>query len=212
MKETGLPPDTSSEDQILWKQMLRGNSPAFERLMALHINALYQYGQKFSKNPEFVKDIIQDLFLYIWLHRDHLNPNIIVRPYLMASLRRMMHRASHKQGRFEHETDITFDVEFSVEQNYIHHENSQLLSLNIRKKLDELPARQKEVIYLKFYQDLSREQISEIMQITPQTVSNLLQIAIKHLRKQWKDAFFYLICFLVLCCITTIYKDTFFLI
>jgi DNA-directed RNA polymerase specialized sigma24 family protein len=46
-----------------------------------------------------------------------------------------------------------------------------------------LPERQKEVVYLKFFESLSREEISHILEIAPQTVSNILQIALGKLRQ-----------------------------
>lgn len=188
MNQTGLQPNDPSDD-FLWKLMLQGDSASFESLMAEHTQSLFQYGLKYTSDPEFVKDTIQDLFLYIWAHRTTLSSDIAVRPYLMASLRRMMHRSSSKKSLInnnEEDSTFEFEVEFSVEQKYIRQESTMLLVKKIKKNLEELPSRQKEVIYLKFYQNLSREQISEVMEITPQTVSNLLQIAIKQLRKYWK--------------------------
>ena len=172
--------------------MLEGDVCAFEKVMQEHFEALYQYGSKFSKDPEFVKDTIQDLFLYLWEHRTNLSDTPAVRPYLMASLRRMMHRVTLRTPyteTFEDQVQNVFHVEFSVEQRYIHSENSRALTQHLQAILNDLPARQKEVVYLKFYQGLSREQVSEVMGISPQTVSNLLQIAIKQLRQQVNSEF-----------------------
>ncbi len=161
--------------------------------MTTHFRALFSYGLKFSPDEEFVKDTIQDLFLYIWEKRRNLSADVPVAAYLMASLRRMMNRSSVKspflQLSYENHPDL-FDVKFSVEKEYIRHETSRLMSQRLKLTLEKLPPRLKEVIYLKFYQELSREQIAVIMNITPQTVSNLLQIAMKKLRKHWKAEFF----------------------
>jgi RNA polymerase sigma factor (sigma-70 family) len=181
-----------SEDELLWRKLLRGNVAAFETLMTSHFRVLFQYGLKFSPDEEFVKDTIQDLFLYIWERRQNLNADIPVIPYLMASLRRMMNRASVTGvsyiPSFENHP-MLFDVKFCVEKEYIRHESSRLLSYRLNKILDKLPPRQKEAIYLKFYQELTREQIALVMNISPQTVSNVLQIAMKQLRKHWKADF-----------------------
>jgi RNA polymerase sigma factor (sigma-70 family) len=182
-----------TDDQIQWQRFLKGNVVAFEYLMTTHFQALFGYGLKFSPDEEFVKDTIQDLFLYIWEKRRNLSADVPVAAYLMASLRRMMNRSSvknpHLQLSFENHPDL-FDVKFSVEKEYIKHETSRVMSQRLKLTLEKLPPRLKEVIYLKFYQELSREQIAVIMNITPQTVSNLLQIAMKKLRKHWKADFF----------------------
>ena len=43
---------------------------------------------------------------------------------------------------------------------------------------------------LRFFQNLDREHIAQVMSITPQTVSNILQIAFKGIRKNWKDEYY----------------------
>ena len=183
----------NSDDKIIWQQFLSGNVTAFEKLMAIHFRTLFHYGCKFSRDQEFVKDSIQDLFMHLWEKRERLNADAAVKPYLMASLRRLMHRsASSKlwvgEGNSENAGEI-FDLEFSVEEQYIDTESTLVRTRQLERLLQELPKRQKEVIYLKFFQELTRDQISEIMAVSPQTVSNLLQIAIKQLKKHWKAEF-----------------------
>jgi len=58
----------------------------------------------------------------------------------------------------------------------------------VSEMLAALPVRQREVIYLKYYQELSREEISAMLSITPQTVSNLLQMAYGQLRKRFSPS------------------------
>jgi RNA polymerase sigma-70 factor (ECF subfamily) len=48
--------------------------------------------------------------------------------------------------------------------------------------LERLSSRQKEIIYLKYYQNLSYEEVSEIMNINYQVARNLLYQAIKSLK------------------------------
>lgn len=178
-----------SDENNLWKRFLSGDTEAFDLLMSLHFRTLFQYGSKFSKDKELVKDCIQDLFLILWEKRANLNKDAAVKPYLLASLRRLMHRSTASKSWIGDETldnqEAHFDIEFSVEEQYIQHESALTRSRQLKQLLDELPKRQKEVIYLRFFQDMDRNQISEVMDITPQTVSNLLQIAIKQLKKQW---------------------------
>ena len=181
-----------SDVNKLWRRFLDGDTLAFDRLMSTHFRSLFQYGSKFSRDKEFVKDCIQDLFLTLWEKRENLNGDAEVKPYMMASLRRIMHRSVSSKvwvgGESLEEADGSFEIVFSVEQSYIENESTLLRTEQLRQLLDELPKRQKEVIYLKFFQEMDRSQISEIVDVTPQTVSNLLQIAIKELKKHWKFA------------------------
>jgi RNA polymerase sigma factor (sigma-70 family) len=177
---------------VLWRRFLAGDTEAFGLLMSSHYRALYQYGTKFSRDKEFVKDCIQDLFLGLWEKRQNLNKDAVVKPYLLASLRRLMHRQVVSRTWVGEEQlgepDGAFDIEFSVEQIYIEKEGTLVRTRQLQQLLDELPKRQKEVVYLKYFLEMDRIQIAEVMEVTPQTVSNLLQIAIKQLKKHWKAA------------------------
>ena len=182
-----------SDDKMMWQRFIAGEVDAFDKLMSSHFRALFHYGSKFSRDKEFVKDCIQDLFLILWERRENLSTDIAVKPYMMASLRRLMHRNISSRSRIVEESvdgqEGIFEIEFSVEQEYIQNESTAALTDKLKKLLDELPRRQKEVVYLKFFQELDRNQISEIMEVSPQTVSNLLQIAIKQLKKHWRAEF-----------------------
>lgn len=177
-----------------WQAFLNGEVTAYEALMTTHFRVLFQYGSKFSSDREFVKDCIQDLFLYLWEHREHLSREVNIKPYLMTSLRRRIHRKSNKNTDLFDvsimEESSLFEMEFSVEDVFIEDESSAILSKRIKIYLEALPKRQKEVVYLRFFQNLDREQIAQVMEIAPQTVSNILQMAFKDIRKQWNVEFF----------------------
>jgi RNA polymerase sigma factor (sigma-70 family) len=51
--------------------------------------------------------------------------------------------------------------------------------------LNGLPPRQREIMYLRFYENLDFENISQIMEISKQSVHNLLQKAYKNFRAEW---------------------------
>ncbi|MDJ1494042.1 sigma-70 family RNA polymerase sigma factor [Cytophagaceae bacterium DM2B3-1] len=180
-------------DTELWDCFRRGDEGALEQLMKMHFRKLFHYGTKFSKDGAFVKDCIQDLFLDLWNRRQFLSEVQTVKAYLMAALRRRLHRGMTKKGYFVTEeitSDVFFEVEFSVEDSLIQEETTQLLAHEIKNYLDQLPKRQKEVIYLRFFEGLTREEIAEIMGINLQSVSNLLQSAFKHLKENWKTELF----------------------
>jgi RNA polymerase sigma factor (sigma-70 family) len=176
-------------EYILWQQIRQGDNNAFSVLMSQYFRLLYQYGCKFSKDETFVKDCIQDLFLNLWERRERLSPQVSIKPYLMASLRRLIHRHHLKdKGLFDNlfETESSlFEIEFSVEAQYIEDETYHIYTKHLQKLLDKLPKRQQEVVYLRFFQNLDREQIAQVMNIAPQTVSNLLQMALKQMRSSW---------------------------
>ena len=63
-------------------------------------------------------------------------------------------------------------------------EDAKKLSKHFSTLIYELPQRQREVVYLRFFQSMSRDEIAVVMEIAPQTVSNILQIALGKLRER----------------------------
>lgn len=178
------------EEQKLWREMLAGDVTAFEHLIDRTYDLLFNYGIKFNGDRELIKDCIQDVFLGVWEKRDALNPEIPPKPYLLASLRRRLHRLASRLRMdcmdYYNESDIVFDLEFNAEYQLIESEKDRQLASRMTEMLNELPKRQKEAVFLRFYNDMEREQIALVMDIQPQSVSNLLQEAFKFIKSHWR--------------------------
>lgn len=178
------------EEQKLWREMLTGNVTAYEHLIERTYDLLFHYGTKFNGDRELIKDCIQDVFLGVWEKRNALNPEIPPKPYLLASLRRRLHRLASRLRMdcmdYYNESDIVFDLEFGADYQLIESENDRLLASRMTEMLNELPKRQKEAVFLRFYNDMEREEIAQVMDIQPQSVSNLLQEAFRFIKSHWK--------------------------
>ncbi len=174
-------------DNELWKEFRAGNKQSYEKLMTAHYRSLFSYGLKFSKDAEFVKDCLQDLFLELWKNRETIGNSTYVRSYLFKSFRNKIWRVLH-QNRWHNkaeqlEDNYYFDVEFSIEHHLIREETLRDTSTKFSDILNQLPKRQKEIIYLRFYQNLEIEEIVRIMEINSQSAYNLLHKALSSLRE-----------------------------
>jgi RNA polymerase sigma factor (sigma-70 family) len=90
-----------------------------------------------------------------------------------------------KTKKLQLEEDYCFHVEFSVEQLLIREQTLKDTSEKLITMLNQLPRRQKEILYLRFFQELEVEQIVQVMEIHPQSAYNLLHKAIHRLRQSW---------------------------
>jgi RNA polymerase sigma factor (sigma-70 family) len=175
------------EEQELWRRFRHGDEEAFSMLANRHYRKLLHYGQKFSSNTQFIEDALQELLIHLWLHRATLNDTQSVTYYLLKAFRhqliKALKRRAHEQPLDGQADAISFD--FSIEQNYIQQETHNLLERTVEAALAQLPARQKEVIYLRYYQGLRPEEIASLLDIKPQSVSNILQRALTRLRENW---------------------------
>ena len=173
---------TYIDDASLWDSFRNGDEQAISCIYKTHIQALFQYGSKFSPDQSFVIDCIHDLFVDIIEHRSTVGRTDNIRYYLIRSLRHKMLR-----NLKSHHTDLlnshVFLLEVAFDEHLYEHETNQHQRLRIRDALNKLPERQKEAIYLRYIMDLKNEEIAKVMNISYQAVRNTLYKAIDNLRK-----------------------------
>ncbi|GAB3902545.1 sigma-70 family RNA polymerase sigma factor [Larkinella knui] len=184
----------ASMDLLFWQQLKNGNEAGLRKLIEKYFNALQNYGYKFLRDEDFVKDCVQEVFIEIWNRRERVAVPESVRAYLLSSVRKRVLREGYRQriNRDDEPADLENDlnfVEFSPEWSVIEQESLAETTRRIADSLNLLPKRQREVIYLRYYQNLERDEIAEIMGVNPQSVSNLLQAAFKTFRDNWVGFF-----------------------
>ena len=111
-----------------------------------------------------------------------------VKAYLLIVLKSHMIRDLTNKRMMFHSTideDYSFSVEFSADMRMIEEEHEIYQVRKLEVAMNHLPKRQKELIYLRFYQNLSFEQIAEVMNLGRQSVYNLFQKSLNNLRKNW---------------------------
>lgn len=189
------------DDVLLWQRFRSGDSVAFDQLVQAYFQPLFRYGIRFDPDEEFIKDCIQDVFVELWQRRQTVRETEFVKFYLLKSLRRRIFRGKAKWGtNWESLQDnYLFEVEFSIENQMITQEVAHDQVRQLESLLNQLSRRQKEVIFLKFYQGLTHEQIAEVMVLNRQSVYNILHEALQKLRNTWQgDMAFSLALFTIL--------------
>ena len=139
-----------------------------------------------------VKDLIQELFVKLWERRESIGDVVNVKAYLLVSLRNELIHAS-KNNRL---SDSTLSEKaglfiLAAEDFMIIEEDSKELKLRLVAVLNKLSDRQREVIMLRFYHNLSFEELAEVMEMNTQSVRNLLFRALERIRKDLKDTGFH---------------------
>ena len=179
--------DPAFDDITLWNDFRGGDENAFGEIARKYYRSLFTYGNKFSRDREFIKDCIQDLYFELWSKRETLGETDFVKFYLLKSLRRKIHRESNKRNSLPEEIELDFetdDVDLSIEEKIIEIESNEEKIRLVNHHLPLLPKRQQEIIYLKFYENLDNESIAQVMSISRQAAANLLYRSIKELKER----------------------------
>lgn len=179
-----------SSDAELWCDFLQGSKPAFACLYETFAPILYNYGYKIAQDRALTEDCIQDVFLTLLERREHLSTTTSIKFYLFCALRReIVKRLKERQSHadWNEESDLNFSVRFSTQSSWLDERESQELSGRILRILNELPPRQKEALFLRFYDDLPYDQIARIMEIGQTSAYKVVYKALASLQKKLPD-------------------------
>ena len=174
------------EESNLWKQFTEGDDYAFYSLYDLYADRLYRYGTHFSKDKEFVRDCLHDLFLDLYKYRKKLSATDNVQFYLFRSLRRIIHKEQTKVISIEYDEMINTAKDspvFSHEDFMIAEETETEDRMALNDAMKTLTDRQREGLSLKFEHDHSYIEIAEIMGISVESARTIIYRALKELRK-----------------------------
>ena len=180
-REEGLAQPT---DQATWQALKNGDAQALSGLVRKYYRDLHDYGWRMSRDRAVAEDCIQDLFAELWSRREKLGDVRFVKSYLIKSLRRRLIKAS-PSVRFvdiDGVREPTIGIIFSHEEFLIREQDVSDREARLARALNALAPRQREIIYLRFYENLTYEEISEAMSLGIPTLYDLLSKAIKKLR------------------------------
>lgn len=171
----------SYTDQELWISLKQGEREALSIIFHRHYASLHQYGYKLTGNTVLVEDCLQDMFLYLFEKKDSLGMVTYVRAYLFKSFRNRIMRMLRNERK---------SVYISLEDAWLVVPNElEVLDRNdaqrriLAELINKLPPRQRELIFLRYYNDLSPREIADMLSISYRAVVNTLYKAMVSLRE-----------------------------
>ena len=172
-------------DTSLWNLFLNGDKQAFEYIYFKLVQDLFNYGITICPDKDLLKDVIQDLFLEIWNRRQNLSSTNNIKFYLFKALKYKLHHALKNKNKNDQITSGTVESEWeiSIEQSLIEEQLTQEKKERLFRSYQKLPARQRQVLNLLYFENLSYEQVSELMDINVSSVYTLTWKAISSLKK-----------------------------
>lgn len=181
--------DINLTDDTLWLRLRAGDKQALGALAERYYRSLFHYGTKLTTNHACIQDCIQDLFLTIWEKRQTIQVLQSIKGYLFVALRNNILRQVKHHSQYDDvdQSEELTDWLSDPESLYVQTENEQNKQAYLKQALERLPKRQREAIYLKYYENLSYEEIATAMGVNRQVVANYLQNALHNLRDHWQD-------------------------
>lgn len=173
------------ESQKKWKAFISGDDDAFGWIYSTYVKRLFQYGTCLCTDKESVKDCIQSLFTDLFRNRTRVDRLQNVKVYLFSALKHNLVKAIRRKSMVEDLTeDMPFLLALSTEEQFIADEKYCREKEEVAQLLTLLTPRQKEIIYFRFIQEMSMEDICSIMKMNYQSAQNLIQRSLRKLRER----------------------------
>ena len=172
-----------------WEELKKGDSLALKTIYQTCFQELYVFGFRISADKETVKDAIHEMFCEIWQKKTSLADVINIKAYLKTYLKRKLIKDLAKTANH---FDINLHLDepelrgHSYEYLLIQNQSSEIQKAKIFNAINQLTSSQKEIINLKFFEGLSYEQISTLLNIQPRTAYNHIFEGLSTLKKLLK--------------------------
>lgn len=183
-------------DDMLVTLYSKGDNKAFDELLARYQSKIFNYILFVVRNQELAEDLFQETFVKAivtiqqgrytadgrfgaWITR--IAHNLVIDSFRQE-------RNENTVSNDESEVDLFNNADLCDDNVEVQMVNEQTLT-DVRRLIDALPDNQREVIYMRFYQDLSFKEIAEITGVSINTALGRVRYAIMNMRRiaQEKD-------------------------
>ncbi|MGY4537115.1 RNA polymerase sigma factor (sigma-70 family) [Mucilaginibacter sp. UYNi724] len=171
-----------------WGLLVQGDQQGLYACFDIFYDDLYRFGVCLYKNPELVKESINNLFIELWKIQDKLSAVQNVQQYVLTIYKRILYKTYQQYSRDTYTTTLEeAEIEAgAAEQPYenilIASQQDEITKKRLQKALNQLTPRQIEIVQMRYFDQISFCEISERTGLTERTIYNTLHNAIKVLR------------------------------
>ncbi len=176
-------------DEVLAHRVQDGDTTAFGEIMKRYETRLTRYGRRYLAREEDIEDVIQDVFLKTYQNMQSYNSAYRFSPWIY----RIAHNAfvnvlrKRKHRTFEFVDFDTFVSPLSFSQPQEVEAESTKLKKVIEEHLKELAPKYREIIILHYFEELSYDEIAEVLHIPIGTVGVRLRRARAQLKETLRE-------------------------
>lgn len=175
-------PYSNYNDTELLSLLKQDDAFALTEIHARYNILLYAHAYKRYPYREEVRDILQELFIYVWDNRKNLNMNTGLLAYLYVAVRNRLISLYRKQKtRIDYSNSLQLFIDKGENQTDDQYREKELLEF-INREIAALPSQMRQIFELSRNQNLSHLEIAEKLNLSPQTVRTQVRNALRILR------------------------------
>lgn len=165
------------------ENIINSDTNAYKEFYVEYFKKLYNYGKKFGTDSSLLEDSIQEVFLDLWVTKHKLKNINSVNSYLFSSFRYILFKRLKDANKVVSSNKFDVEPEFSVDHALITQEMDAELRVKLKKALEALTPRQREAIFLRFYQNLSYEEVAVVLNISVKATYKIMARSLSALKE-----------------------------
>lgn len=178
---------TEDKDPALVLLLQKGSFLAFEKLFGKYGQKLFNFSFSYLKNQDDAGEVVQEVFLKIWLNRASLKADASFQSYLFTIAFNTIKKSFNRKAKQELFRLELVDILASEESTADYENNYQAVVTKLNLFIDEMPEKRKEIFIQRKQQGKPVRQIAREMGISVKTVENQITEAMKFIRKRFEE-------------------------
>lgn len=173
-----------NQNESEWVEKIRdGNAEAFENLFKAYCQPLINFARRFVRDIQIAENIVQDVFLKIWTNRIKLNPSLNLKTYLFTAVRNQS--LNHlRHAKMERNSVADMQLIATPAKTPENGWREKELAASIRQAINELPKKCQTIFLMNRFDQLTYQEIADILNLSIKTVETQMGRALKFLRKR----------------------------
>ncbi|MGC4231389.1 MAG: RNA polymerase sigma factor [Niabella sp.] len=145
-------------------------------------NRFYNYGVHLYNNTELVEDVIQEVLLSVWMNRKGLGNISNPEGYYFVLFRRALTKKIREVSMVAALDHDEWEPEFAIDAIMIRKETDAALQKKLQSAINTLTSRQREAIFLRFYEGFSYEETAAVLGISVKATYKIMARSLLALR------------------------------
>ncbi len=164
----------------------KGNHETFEKIFEIYGEPVYHFSYNYLKSKEAAEDIVQEVFLKIWTHRQDIKNNASFQSYLFTIALNSIRKSFNKLNRTnEMKHEILKDLS-GQKDDFDDRLNYQDLMDKLHELIKRMPDKRRQVFIKKKIEDKSLKEIAEELGIDTKTVEYHITEGMKFLKQEFE--------------------------
>jgi RNA polymerase sigma-70 factor, ECF subfamily len=181
-------PERLLDESTLIHHAVAGDAEAWDQLMRAHQEAVFRLAYLLLGDPDDADDVAQETFLRAWKYLTRFDPTRAFRPWLLSIAANLASNRRRSAGRYFAALTRAFRDEpksVTIDEQSLQHNEAQ----ELWEAVKQLNVQDQQIIYLRYFLDLSVSETAEVLQVAEGTVKSRLSRALEKLRTVIKHDF-----------------------